>query len=143
MKYNVKHVLKNWELKDMPEVILDNPDDFLRIMETLTRIGILSKEKETLTQTCHILHKKGKYYIPHFKEMFILDEKKSSLTIEDVQRRNYIITMLYKWNLITDFEVGNDSFLYGVYKNGLKVLSFADKDKYSLQQKYTISTFSK
>ena len=90
-----------WSPEKMVEVLLSEPDDFLKVRETLTRIGVASRKEKKLYQSCHILHKQGKYYIVHFKELFALDGKKANLSINDVQRRNRIIQLLSDWGLIT------------------------------------------
>ena len=90
-----------WKQADMVEVILNEPDDFLKVRETLTRIGVASRKEKKIYQSCHILHKQGKYYIVHFKELFALDGKNTNLSLNDVQRRNRIIQLLSDWGLIT------------------------------------------
>ena len=90
----------SWSPSDMLEVTIKQPDDFLKVRETLTRIGVASRKDKTLFQSCHILHKQGKYYITHFKELFALDGKKSTLSDNDIQRRNTIALLLQDWNLI-------------------------------------------
>ena len=90
----------NWTSNDMLEVTLSEPDDFLKVRETLSRIGVASRREKKLWQSCHLLHKKGKYYIVHFKELFVLDGKKSSLTENDIERRNTIAGLLSDWGLV-------------------------------------------
>jgi hypothetical protein len=90
-----------WKQADMVEVTLNEPDDFLKVRETLTRIGVASRKEKKIYQSCHILHKQGKYYIVHFKELFALDGKNTNLSVNDVQRRNRIIQLLSDWGLIT------------------------------------------
>ncbi len=90
----------SWSASDMLEVTISQPDDFLKIRETLTRIGVASRKDKTLYQSCHILHKQGKYYITHFKELFALDGKKSTLVENDIQRRNTIALLLQDWSLV-------------------------------------------
>ena len=90
-----------WKQTDMVEVVLGEPDDFLKVRETLTRIGVASRKERKIYQSCHILHKQGKYYIVHFKELFALDGKKTNLSLNDVQRRNRIVQLLSDWGLIT------------------------------------------
>tara|TARA_A100001015_G_scaffold283115_1_gene348114 strand:- start:521 stop:949 length:429 start_codon:yes stop_codon:yes gene_type:complete len=90
----------SWSADDMLEVTIKQPDDFLKVRETLTRIGVASRKDKTLFQSCHILHKQGKYFITHFKELFALDGKKSTLTSNDIERRNTIAILLQDWNLI-------------------------------------------
>ena len=96
----MSEVTINWSPSDMLEVTIKQPDDFLKVRETLTRIGVASRKDKTLFQSCHILHKQGKYYITHFKELFALDGKNSTLTENDIQRRNTIALLLQDWNLI-------------------------------------------
>lgn len=115
------------------EVELDSPDDFLKVMETLTRIGIANEDTKTLFQTAHILHKRGRYYIIHFKEGFLLDGKKATLSEDDLKRRNAIISLLSDWSLITPLrEIGPSSM------DGVRVLSHASKSEWTLVQKYTL-----
>ena len=105
----------NWSPEMMLEVTLNQPDDFLKIRETLSRIGVASRKDKTLFQSCHILHKQGKYYIVHFKELFALDGKKTTLIENDVQRRNTIAVLLQDWNLLTIVktdEAKNKAFIY-------------------------------
>ena len=129
--------MKDDVLNSMVEVTLSERDDFLKIRETLTRIGIASKNSQTLTQTCHILHKKGKYYIPHFKEMFMLDGKGSNFSDEDQARRNTIVNLLEEWKLITVVEPesvqGNVADL-----SSIKIIPFAEKSNWNLVSKYTV-----
>ncbi len=120
----------------MVEVSLNEPDDFLKVRETLTRIGVASRKEKKLYQSCHILHKQGRYYIVHFKELFALDGKHANLTINDVQRRNRIAQLLSDWGLITivsDTEVGDIAPL-----NQIKVLAFKEKQEWTLESKYNI-----
>ena len=120
----------------MVEVSLNEPDDFLKVRETLTRIGVASRKEKKLYQSCHILHKQGRYYIVHFKELFALDGKHANLTINDVQRRNRIAQLLSDWGLITivsDTEVGDIAPL-----NQIKVLAFKEKQELTLESKYNI-----
>lgn len=123
-------------LDDFVEVSLKEPSDFLKIKETLTRIGIKSKGTNTLSQTCHILHKAGKYYIVHFKQMFMLDDKQTNFSDDDIARLNYIVTLLQRWGLITVvsswFKPSNGS---GVM---VKIVPWRDKQNWTLVQKYSI-----
>ena len=123
-------------LDDFVEVSLKEPSDFLKIKETLTRIGIKSKGTNTLSQTCHILHKAGKYYIVHFKQMFMLDNKQTNFSDDDIARLNYIVTLLQQWGLITVvsswFKPSNGS---GVM---VKIVPWRDKQNWTLVQKYSI-----
>ena len=118
----------------MLEVTLKEPDDFLKVRETLTRIGVASRKERKLYQSCHILHKRGKYYIVHFKELFALDGKPTNITSNDVQRRNRIAKLLSDWGLIEiSTEVTDLAPL-----NQIKVLSFKDKGEWTLESKYNI-----
>jgi len=126
----------SWSQGDMLEVTIKQPDDFLKIRETLTRIGVASRKDKTLYQSCHILHKQGKYFITHFKELFALDGKKSTLVENDIQRRNTIALLLQDWNLIdiTDVaRVENKAPL-----SQIKVLPFKEKNEWNLTAKYNI-----
>jgi len=125
-----------WQQSDMVEVGLGQPDDFLKVRETLTRIGVASRKEHKLYQSCHILHKQGKYYIVHFKELFALDGKKTNLSLNDVQRRNRIIQLLSDWGLIE--VVTPDKIADVAPLNQIKVLSFKDKDEWTLESKYNI-----
>lgn len=120
------------------EVSLDNPDNFLKVMETLTRIGIASKKANTLYQSCHILHKKGRYAIVHFKEMFQLDGKTSDVTAEDLARRNRIATLLQEWNLVKVIDSLDKLDLAPMAQ--IKIIPFKDKNKWILEPKYTIGS---
>lgn len=129
--------LIEWTPSDMLEVSLNEPDDFLKIKETLTRIGVSSqKEENTLFQSCHILHKQGHYFITHFKELFALDGKPSSLTDNDLARRNTITTLLSDWGLldIVNPEVIKDE----ASMKQIKIISHRDKAEWKLESKYTI-----
>ena len=123
-------------LNTMVEVLFESDDDFLKIRETLTRIGIASRRDNKLFQSCHILHKRGKYYILHFKELFILDGKKSTITEVDYHRRNTIISLLEEWNLIT--VIDRDKIEEKLPMNQVKVISFSEKDHWDLIPKYNI-----
>ena len=125
-----------WQQSDMVEVALGQPDDFLKVRETLTRIGVASRKERKLYQSCHILHKQGKYYIVHFKELFALDGKKTNLSLNDVQRRNRIIQLLSDWGLIV--VVTPEKIEDVAPLNQIKVLSFKDKDDWTLESKYNI-----
>jgi hypothetical protein len=126
----------NWSPDMMVEVILNEPDDFLKVRETLTRIGVASRKEKKLYQSCHILHKQGRYYITHFKELFALDGKHANLTVNDVQRRNRIIHLLADWGLIT--VVNPDKILDVAPLNQIKVLPYKEKNDWELEQKYNI-----
>ena len=120
----------------MIEVTLKEPDDFLKVRETLTRIGVASRKEKKLYQSCHILHKKGKYYIVHFKELFALDGKKANLTANDVQRRNRIVRLLSDWGLIV---VVNAEVITDIAPlNQIKVIAFKEKGEWTLETKYNI-----
>ena len=124
----------SWSQDMMLEVTLKEPDDFLKVRETLTRIGVASRKERKLYQSCHILHKRGKYYIVHFKELFALDGKPTNITSNDVQRRNRIAKLLLDWGLIEiSSEVTDLAPL-----NQIKVLSFKDKGDWTLESKYNI-----
>jgi hypothetical protein len=129
--------LIEWSPSDMLEVSLNEPDDFLKIKETLTRIGVSSqKEENTLFQSCHILHKQGHYFITHFKELFALDGKPSTLTSNDIARRNTITTLLSDWGLldIVNPEVMKEE----APLKQIKIISHRDKVEWNLESKYTI-----
>ena len=126
----------HWTQDQMIEVLLNEPDDFLKVRETLTRIGVASRKEKKLYQSCHILHKQGKYYIVHFKELFALDGKHANLSINDVQRRNRIVRLLSDWGLISI--VDEDTVLNIAPLNQIKVLSYKDKGEWILEQKYNI-----
>ena len=126
----------NWSQDQMVEVKLNEPDDFLKVRETLTRIGVASRKEKKLYQSCHILHKQGKYYIVHFKELFALDGKYANLTVNDVQRRNRITRLLADWGLVS--VVNEDSIQDIAPLNQIKVLPYKDKGDWMLEQKYNI-----
>ena len=132
----VKEPEVNWNQDMMVEVQLGEPDDFLKVRETLTRIGVASRKEKKLYQSCHILHKQGRYYIVHFKELFALDGKHANLTSNDVQRRNRITQLLSDWGLIE--VVNTDSIGDIAPLNQIKVLSFKEKDEWTLETKYNI-----
>ena len=126
----------HWSQDKMIEIVLNEPDDFLKVRETLTRIGVASRKEKKLYQSCHILHKQGKYYIVHFKELFALDGKYANITINDVQRRNRITQLLSDWGLI---EVVNAETITEIAPlNQIKVLSFKEKNEWTLETKYNI-----
>jgi len=118
------------------EVLLNEPDDFLKVRETLTRIGVASRKEKKLYQSCHILHKQGRYFIVHFKELFALDGKRANLTVNDVQRRNRITRLLADWGLIT--VVKPESVEDIAPLNQIKVLAYRDKELWVLETKYNI-----
>ena len=124
-----------WSQDMMLEVTLKEPDDFLKVRETLTRVGVASRKERKLYQSCHILHKRGKYYIVHFKELFALDGKPTNITSNDVQRRNRITKLLSDWGLVEISGEGNEDL---APLNQIKVLSFKDKGEWTLESKYNI-----
>jgi hypothetical protein len=126
----------HWSQDQMVEVILNEPDDFLKVRETLTRIGVASRKEKKLYQSCHFLHKQGRYFIVHFKELFALDGKHANLTVNDVQRRNRIARLLADWGLIS--VVNQDQVSDIAPLNQIKVLSYKDKGDWILEQKYNI-----
>jgi len=125
-----------WSKNDMVEVNLKEPDDFLKVRETLTRIGVASRKEKKLFQSCHILHKKGQYYIVHFKELFALDGKKANLSENDVQRRNRIIKLLSDWGLVEI--VKEDTVTDAAPLSQIKVISYKEKTEWTLESKYNI-----
>ena len=125
-----------WKQSDMVEVTLGEPDDFLKVRETLTRIGVASRKEKKIYQSCHILHKQGKYYIVHFKELFALDGKKTNLSTNDVQRRNRIVQLLSDWGLIKISD--SNAVLDLAPLNQIKVLAFKEKGDWTLESKYNI-----
>ena len=126
----------SWKQSDMVEVVLKEPEDFLKVRETLTRIGVASRKEKKIYQSCHILHKQGKYYIVHFKELFALDGKHTNITENDVQRRNRISQLLADWGLVS--VVDFDSLGELAPLNQIKVISFKDKTNWTLESKYNI-----
>ena len=130
----------NWSQDQMVEVILNEPDDFLKVRETLTRIGVASRKEKKLYQSCHILHKQGRYIV-HFKELFALDGKHANLTVNDVQRRNRITRLLADWGLIS--VVKEDAVADIAPLNQIKVLAYRDKGEWVLEQKYNIGKKTK
>tara|TARA_Y100000004_G_scaffold153877_1_gene177837 strand:- start:62 stop:460 length:399 start_codon:yes stop_codon:yes gene_type:complete len=126
-----------YDINEMVEVTLKESDDFLKVKETLTRIGVASRKDKTLYQSCHILHKQQKYYIVHFKELFALDGKPYNFSDTDVARRNTIANLLEEWNLVklVDVEKTKEPTLP---LNQLKILSFSEKDEWTLTPKYNI-----
>ena len=126
----------HWSPDKMVEVVLAEPDDFLKVRETLTRIGVASRKEKKLYQSCHILHKQGKYYIVHFKELFALDGKRANLSINDVQRRNRIIQLLADWGLV---EVIKPDMISDIAPlNQIKVIAYKEKGEWVLETKYNI-----
>ena len=122
--------------ENMVECTLENPDDFLKVRETLTRIGVASRKDKILYQSCHILHKQGKYYIVHFKELFALDGKKANLSLNDVQRRNRIVQLLGDWGLVS---INSKESIADVAPlSQIKVLAYREKGDWTLESKYNI-----
>ena len=125
-----------WSTDQMVEITLNEPDDFLKVRETLTRIGVASRKEKKIYQSCHILHKQGRYYIVHFKELFALDGKHANLTQTDVQRRNRIIQLLSDWGLITIMNVSKITDIAPL--NQIKVLAYKEKHEWILETKSNI-----
>ena len=124
----------NWTQEQMLEVVLKEPDDFLKIRETLSRIGVASRKERKLYQSCHILHKQGKYFIVHFKELFALDGKQTNLSENDIARRNRIATLLCDWGLV---DVNGETDPIAPLSQ-IKIISFKEKDEWILETKYNI-----
>ena len=125
-----------WTAESMVEVGLKEPDDFLKVRETLTRIGVASRKEKKLYQSCHILHKQGRYYIVHFKELFALDGKKANLSINDVQRRNRIVQLLSDWGLVS---INAKEVIADVAPlSQIKVLAYKETGEWTLESKYNI-----
>ena len=136
---NLNGVLEiQWKESDLVEVTLGEPDDFLKVRETLTRIGVASRKEKKIYQSCHILHKQGKYYIVHFKELFALDGKNTNLSLNDIQRRNRIVQLLLDWGLVTTNSISKDKIADLAPLNQIKVLSFKEKNEWTLESKYNI-----
>ena len=125
-----------WSADQMIEVTLNEPDDFLKVRETLTRIGVASRKEKKIYQSCHILHKQGRYYIVHFKELFALDGKHANLTVNDVQRRNRIIQLLCDWGLVSVISPEKVTDIAPL--NQIKVLAYKEKHEWVLETKYNI-----
>ena len=125
-----------WKQTDMVEVVLSEPDDFLKVRETLTRIGVASRKEKKIYQSCHILHKQGKYYIVHFKELFALDGKKANLSTNDVQRRNRIVQLLSDWGLVS--MISKEVIADVAPLSQIKVLAYKEKGDWTLESKYNI-----
>jgi hypothetical protein len=135
---NQNNEIQEWTPAMMLEVTLNEPDDFLKVRETLTRIGVASRKDNILYQSCHILHKQGRYFITHFKELFLLDGKPSNLMENDLQRRNTVATLLSDWGLIS--VVNGEQAENKAPLRQIKIISFKDKDKWELCPKYNIGT---
>ena len=127
-----------WKQSDMVEVALKEPDDFLKVRETLTRIGVASRKEKKIYQSCHILHKQGKYFIVHFKELFALDGKNTNLSQNDIQRRNRIVQLLVDWGLVSITSLSAEKISDLAPLNQIKVLSFKEKNEWTLESKYNI-----
>ena len=137
----VREAEVKWSPDQMVEVVLGEPDDFLKVRETLTRIGVASRKEKKIYQSCHILHKQGRYYLVHFKELFALDGKHANLTVNDVQRRNRIAQLLADWGLV---DVVNADLIQDIAPlNQIKVLSYKDKGDWILETKYNIGSKKK
>ena len=132
----IKEPEVKWTPDQMVEIVLNEPDDFLKVRETLTRIGVASRKEKKLYQSCHILHKQGRYFIVHFKELFALDGKYANITQNDLQRRNRIIHLLADWGLIVVKDSESVSDIAPL--NQIKVISFKDKSEWTLEAKYNI-----
>ena len=130
-----------WSADQMIEVTLNEPDDFLKVRETLTRIGVASRKEKKIYQSCHILHKQGRYFLVHFKELFALDGKHANLTVNDVQRRNRIAQLLSDWGLIGINDSGQIKDIAPL--NQIKVLAYKDKSDWILETKYNIGAKKK
>jgi len=132
----IKEPEVKWSAEKMVEIFLNEPDDFLKVRETLTRIGVASRKEKKLYQSCHILHKQGRYFIVHFKELFALDGKYANLTVNDVQRRNRIVKLLSDWGLIS---VADEESITDIAPlNQIKVISYKEKSEWILETKYNI-----
>ena len=131
----------SWSPEQMVEIALNEPDDFLKVRETLTRIGVASRKEKKIYQSCHILHKQGRYFLVHFKELFALDGKHANLTQNDVQRRNRIAQLLADWGLISIVDVEKIQDIAPL--NQIKVLAYKDKQNWTLETKYNIGSKKK
>lgn len=134
----VELIYYDWTPDSMLEVVLPEPDNFLKVRETLTRIGVASKKDKILYQSCHILHKQGRYFIVHFKELFALDGKESNISINDIERRNTIAKLLSDWGLLKILDSGRAEPQASLGQ--IKVVSFKEKNEWELVAKYTIGT---
>ena len=137
----VREAEVKWTPDQMVEVVLGEPDDFLKVRETLTRIGVASRKERKIYQSCHILHKQGRYYLVHFKELFALDGKHANLTLNDVKRRNRIAQLLADWGLISIVDADKIQDIAPL--NQIKVLAFRDKQDWILETKYNIGSKKK
>lgn len=132
----MNQILYDWTPESMIEVTLDEPDNFLKVRETLTRIGIASKKENKLFQSCFILHKQGKYFITHFKELFILDGRHSDISVEDIERRNTIAALLEDWGLVKI--VDQSKIVNQAPMTNIKIVQHREKDNWQFVQKYNI-----
>tara|TARA_E500000331_G_scaffold211788_1_gene202986 strand:- start:1 stop:441 length:441 start_codon:yes stop_codon:yes gene_type:complete len=137
----VREAEVRWTPDQMVEVVLGEPDDFLKVRETLTRIGVASRKEKKIYQSCHILHKQGRYFLVHFKELFALDGKHANLTLNDVQRRNRIAQLLADWGLVSIVDADKIQDIAPL--NQIKVLAFRDKQEWILETKYNIGSKKK
>ena len=137
----VKESEVKWSSDQMVEISLNEPDDFLKVRETLTRIGVASRKEKKIYQSCHILHKQGRYFLVHFKELFALDGKHANLTINDVQRRNRIAQLLADWGLVEILDADQIKDIAPL--NQIKVLAYRDKGDWILETKYNIGSKKK
>jgi len=137
----VKESEVKWSSDQMVEISLNEPDDFLKVRETLTRIGVASRKEKKIYQSCHILHKQGRYFLVHFKELFALDGKHANLTINDVQRRNRIAQLLADWGLVEVLDADQIKDIAPL--NQIKVLAYRDKGDWILETKYNIGSKKK
>ncbi len=130
--------MNDWNASDMVEVVLKSPDDFLKVRETLTRIGVASRSEKKLFQSCHILHKQGRYYIVSFKELFLLDGKTSDFSENDMQRRNRITKLLSDWGLV---DLVNENVIENVCSmSQIKIIPHKEKHEWQLIPKYQIGS---
>ena len=125
----------NWTQEQLLEVGLDEPDDFLKVRETLSRIGVASRKERKLYQSCHILHKQGRYYIVHFKELFALDGKQTNISVNDLSRRNTIANLLQDWGLV---KIMSESPYEAAPLSEIKILTYKEKSEWLLETKYNI-----
>ncbi len=138
---NENNIEVQWTPTSMLEITLNEPDDFLKIRETLTRIGVASRKDQKLYQSCHILHKQGRYFIVHFKELFLLDGKPSNLLLNDIQRRNTIATLLGDWGLVSFVDPEQAKDIAPLRQ--IKVIPYKEKNEWQLCPKYNIGNSSK
>ena len=141
MENENNNIIVTWTPASMLEITLNEPDDFLKIRETLTRIGVASRKDSKLYQSCHILHKQGRYFIVHFKELFLLDGKPSNLLLNDVQRRNTIATLLSDWGLTTFVAASQAEDIAPLRQ--IKVIPYKEKSEWQLCPKYNIGNSNK